>query len=496
MQSSPRCIPVYRKGFGLASMELPLVLSPAIRMRIGSTTKQFTALSYMLLCEDGKASLDDPIGKYLPELHPSARGVTARQLMGNTSGLRDACAIKLDFSGIDTRPVTSQDILNLYRDLHDVNAAPGTAFIYNNGGWVLLGLAIERIAGRSLEEIMRTRIFEPIGMHDTLLRRWDSDFVPNSASTHMTDRSGTFIRGSYGMDFAGAGAIASTVNDMLRWMAHMDAPIVGDGTTWQVMKVPQTLLNGTSSGYGVGLRIGGYRGIDTLYHAGGWTGGNAQMIKVPAAALNVVVILNREDVSAVALAARILDSCLPDLDPMPEMPGGPLKAGVFRSEKSGRVVQLFEQAGQQMTSIDGMDLPIAPGTDGVLRPPETASFKVALSLAADSSSLQLIDYGNTDELSRIEAPQQSDARAIAGVYRSSSAEIEAVLTETPAGPRLRTRTRFGHTDFTLDPLATDIWRARSTGARRHYGGILSFTADHRTFHFSHYLTRSLRFHRA
>src|SRR5256885_5489535 len=86
--------PVYRKGFGLASMELPVVLSPSTRMRIGSTSKHFTAFAYMLLCEEGKAGIDDPIGKFLPELHPVARRVTMRQLMGNTGGLRDVCDIK------------------------------------------------------------------------------------------------------------------------------------------------------------------------------------------------------------------------------------------------------------------------------------------------------------------------------------------------------------------------------------------------------------------
>src|SRR5882757_1310892 len=77
--------PVYRKGFGLASMELPVVLSPSIRMRIGSTTKHFTAFAYMLMCEEGRAHPDDPLEKYLPELHRVTHKVTMRQLMGNTS---------------------------------------------------------------------------------------------------------------------------------------------------------------------------------------------------------------------------------------------------------------------------------------------------------------------------------------------------------------------------------------------------------------------------
>ena len=156
--------PVYRKGFGLASMELPVVLSPSIRMRIGSTTKHFTALAYMLLCEEGKAGIDDPLGKYLPELHPITRTVTTRQLMTNTSGLRDSCDIRVHLQGKMGRRATRADLVSLYRNIEDVHAAPGSAWIYNNGGWVLLTAVIERLTGQSFEEVMLSRVFEPLGM--------------------------------------------------------------------------------------------------------------------------------------------------------------------------------------------------------------------------------------------------------------------------------------------------------------------------------------------
>src|ERR1700678_483044 len=90
---------VYRKGFGLANMELPISLSPAMRMRIGSTTKHFTSLAYLLLCEEGRAGLDDQLRTYFPELHPVTHNVTMRQLMGQMSGLRDAHDISWQFSG-------------------------------------------------------------------------------------------------------------------------------------------------------------------------------------------------------------------------------------------------------------------------------------------------------------------------------------------------------------------------------------------------------------
>src|SRR4029079_13828321 len=92
--------PVYRRGFGLANMELPVVLTPATRMRIASTSKHFAAFVYMLLCEESRAGIDDQVVKFIPELHPVARDVTMRQLMGNVSGLRDVHDITWVFSGI------------------------------------------------------------------------------------------------------------------------------------------------------------------------------------------------------------------------------------------------------------------------------------------------------------------------------------------------------------------------------------------------------------
>jgi len=198
--------PVYRKGFGLASMELPTLLSPSIRMRIASTSKHFTCLAYLLLCEEGGAGIDDPVGRHLPELNPVAHGVTMRQLMGNTGGLRDVYDVFVQFNETYSRyggvaqSVTSADLLALYRDIDDVNTAPGTAWMYNNGGWLILSAVIERITGKSLERVMWERIFEPIGMYDSLVRRSDSDFVSNSATPHSLNPAGGFERLYWGLD--------------------------------------------------------------------------------------------------------------------------------------------------------------------------------------------------------------------------------------------------------------------------------------------------------
>ena len=500
--------PVYRKGFGLASMELPLMLSPRIRMRIYSTSKHFTCLAYMLLCEEGRAAIDDELGKYLTELHPVTHHVTMRQLMGNIGGLRDALEINWAFGGIAPR-VSSNDLLSLYRDITDVNFIPGTAWRYSNGGFLLLGAVIERITGQSLEQVLWERIFEPVGMNDTLLRRWDTEFVPNSATMHMTKPGGGFDRFYEGAALDGGGGIVSTVDDMLRWLSHMNSPWIGSSATWELMRTPQTLANGTSTGYGLGLFTSHYRGVEVLHHSGGGLGSNAQMLKVPAAGLDIVVMVNRHDVQGVLLANKIVDACLPDLDPAERGLLRPAVNGTFHSPTTGRVIRLqgpsegsIDSALKQTVSIDGADLVFEHDAhmDNVLRPAAGAYFlKLIVTLIGDHQKptcLRLDDYGNMDELTPVRASGKADVSRIADRYRSNTVGAQCTISNTDDGPQLRAQGRFGSMTYDLEYLGEELWRAKPTPVSRSFiHGILSFNKSGDQFRFVTHGTLSLLFRR-
>jgi CubicO group peptidase (beta-lactamase class C family) len=489
--------PVYRKGFGLASMELPVVLSPSIRMRIASMTKHFTCLAYLLLCEEGRAQLDDAVGKHLPDLHPVTHAVTVRQLMGHLSGLRDVHDVSWMFSGTG-RPVSSADLLAFYRDIDDVAASPGAVWNYSNGGYLLLTAIIERITGESLEEVFRKRIFEPVGMYDTLLRRSDTDFVANSATLHMTSRSGRFEKSYIGTDSVGDGGVVSTVDDMLRWLAHMDAPVVGTAATWELMKTPLRLANGTSSGYGLGLVTDFYRGVETLFHSGGLMGCNSHMLKVPAAGLDVVIMVNRHDVFAFGLVNQILDAVLPGLEPIVEESQGALANGVFRSPKSQRVLQLYARDGKQVGLIDGMEMPFAPDARGALRPTGWASFfKLAIERTGDlvrPAAIRFTDFGNVDELIALGAPATTNVTTIAGEYISPTTGTQISISATSDGPRLVSAGRFGSAEYRLECIAEGIWRAQSMSLMP-WGAILSFDRDSGACRFTTARNWALKFQR-
>ena len=497
--------PVYRKGFGLANMELPVLLSPSIRMRINSMTKHFACLAYMLLCEEGKAGIDDALGKYFPELHPVTRKVTVRQLMGNVGGLRDSHDLTWLFSG-HTQPVSVADLLSFYRDVDDVNFAPGTSWSYNNGGFLLLTVAIERITGQALEDILRERIFEPAGMYDTLLRRLNTDFVSNSATMHMVGPSGAYNRSYIGLEMSGEGGMVSTVDDMLRWLAHMDAPWVGGAATWSVMTTPQTLANGTSTSYGLGLIMDRYRGIETLHHGGGSPGANSQMLKVAAAGLDIAIMVNRHDVSASLLADKILDTCLPGLEPVKTVTNRSLPTGLFRSPATGRVIQFgiadvrtswIKKVGQPIASIDGTDTPLEPDDDGVFRASGCLSYmKLGVTLMGKRghpTSIRFSDYGNLDDLVLVPPVETPDTGAIAGRYRSELTGTQLTILEGEGGATMSSVGRFGSAQFTLECLAQGTWRA--TNPATAYGIILLFDGNNAGLRVSSVRTRMLPFRR-
>lgn len=465
--------PVYRKGFGLANMELPVVLSPSTRMRIGSTTKHFVSLAYLLLCEGGFADLDDEIGKYLPELHEANRHVTMRQLMSHTSGLRDVFPITMVFHGTG-QPVTDKEMLAYYETIDDCDFRPGTHWSYNNGGYLLVTTAIERITGEPLEDVLRKRIFEPVGMYDTMLRRWDTDFVPNSAALHMIGGKSGYSRDYMGMEISGAGGLVATMDDMLRWLKHMDAPVVGSARTWEAIKSPRRLARGTSTGYGLGLMTFPYRGIRTLSHGGGVMGGNSQMLKVPSAKLDIAIAVNRADLNAMDLANKIIDSCVEGLDPLEERQTEVPRTGIFISGISGRVVEFSVQGDMQLIAVDGAQpIPMTLDPHRVLQLPDFMRF-MQRSVIPSDGTVRLVEFGHEDVMEAVEKNKDAKLGPSAGTYAARALDVQIIVSEGEAGPQLKTIGRHGALDYKLEPISDRIWKATSRGPTSF---ILAFDLD-------------------
>ena len=184
---------LWHRGVGLASLEHGLPIDPLRTVfDLGSTSKQFTAASVLLLVADGRLTLDDRLHRHLPELPEYAEGITIAHLLHHTSGLRDYIAL-FNLAGIKDQDHTSAaQALAMIARQSRLEFAPGSAFAYSNSGYFLLSLVVERVAGMSLAQFAKTRLFEPLGMSDTRYIEAHWQVIPRRATAYQPLPDGGF----------------------------------------------------------------------------------------------------------------------------------------------------------------------------------------------------------------------------------------------------------------------------------------------------------------
>ncbi len=494
--------PIYHRAFGLASVELPAALTPSMRMRIGSTTKHFCCLIVMLLAEEGRLSMEDSPRRHLPELPEWAEAITLRQLMSHTSGMRDSLDLIMQFSGVG-RSVPDGAQLALLVSQQDVNFNPGESWNYCNGGYVLLTEIVERICDQPLAMVLQERVFGPADMQDTLLWPLDTDLLANSATLHVPTLTGGFSRGVFGPPIKGEGGVVSTVDDMLKWLAHMDAPTMGSAATWAALKTPYVLNNGASSGYGLGLFVSEYRGTRIVHHAGGVVGGASQMLKAPDHDLAVVILTNRSGViDPTTLTKRVLDLLIPNLasDPPSDRPA-PLPLGAYYDATGGTAIAVTGSgettAAEVFSSVVGFEAGTRSWVSSSVAYP--AELQAVVDGAGRAAELDLCVFGEHHRLPAVTAPTSAGTlkdSGLEGVYVCRPAHAKATIRVEGHLATLHMRGSFGGVDYQLQPLTTGVWSCKTGNPLLPLGGILEFGSDHSGFRFSSVRTRRLAFERA
>ena len=275
----------------MADLEHSIPLTPQSVFYMASVSKQFTALSILLLERDGKLQLEDHVRTYLPELPDYAAGITIRQLLHHTSGLRDY----LTLSGLAGNPadhvITERAVLNSLARQMRLNFEPGDEHLYSNSGYVLLSIIVNRVSGRPLDAFARERIFTPLGMRNTRFQHDHAAPIPWRAIGYVRRGETWWIANSL-LDVVGDGGMYSTVDDMLRWAAAFERPEFSP--LLSRMQQPGTLKNGSAiaNGYGMGLSKGTYRGVPTVSHGGSLAGYRTNFVRLPGEKLTVVTLCN------------------------------------------------------------------------------------------------------------------------------------------------------------------------------------------------------------
>ena len=479
---------LYRRGFGLASIEHGTINTPATRMRIGSTSKHFTCLAALLLAEEGKLDVDAGIRTYIPELPVLAGDPTLRQLMTHTGGYRCYLDLWVLTQGVVTMPRGASLAAEIRQ--RDVNFRPGERMIYCNGGYHLLSLAIERVSGMPFETFLSERIFRVMGMVDTEAVADDMQIRPRMATQHVPDGKGGYIRGLFpSWEVRGEGGIVSTIDDMLRWTAHLRMPDkLGTQEAWRQMLTKPHYSSGAEGVYALGLMRTPHRNVELLHHAGGVFGGSCQMLTVVAHGLDVVVLTNGAPVDPVALATQIVDVVLGD-----EVLGAPQAAPLATNGHESLLGRYFSRADRTYCEIVDRDghlaavihnqkhqaLPLIETPEG-LRVEDgsggTLMIRPGTTSAGRMTTIEFIDCGHASLLDRLpdEAPPISDAFAgMEGAYFSGDAAAHAGLTLSNGAVSMRLEGTMGGVNYQLVPVSEDVFLFEPADAQGFSTGVLT-----------------------
>jgi CubicO group peptidase (beta-lactamase class C family) len=291
--------PLVRASYGLADMEAHVPATATTNYRLASVSKQFTAASILLLAEDSRLELDDRVRKWLPSLPKAAERVTIRHLLTHTSGL-------IDYEDVIPETFKPQlhdaDVLRLLESQDRTYFAPGSAYRYSNSGYALLALIVERASGKTFATFLRERIFQPLGMTNTVAFEEGISTVSNRAFGY-TQEQGRWGRTDQSQTSAvlGDGGIYSSIDDLARWDAALyDGRLLRPASLQAAFK-PATRTDDPDVEYGFGWRITG----ETLWHSGETTGFRNVIVRHPKRKITVIVLTNRNEPEPYRLALEI-----------------------------------------------------------------------------------------------------------------------------------------------------------------------------------------------
>lgn len=300
--------PVFRKAYGRANEEWEIASTPETKFRLGSITKQFTAVAILRLAEQEKLKLTDPVKTYYPEAPAAWDAITLHHLLNHTSGIPSYTDQKDFFAAKSRLPLKPAEIVRLTQEM-PLEFPPGTKYRYNNTGYILLGVVLEKVTGVSYADHLKRTIFDPLGMKDSgydsstaILKQRASGYRPDGRNADFLDMS---------LPYA-AGSLYSTLDDLLKWDEALHADKLLQRASWETMTKPGL------GDYGYGLVIRPVEGRPAQAHGGGINGFSTFMVRVPGERLLVVALANQEGPAAQTVAQSLARMYLgADVQPRP-----------------------------------------------------------------------------------------------------------------------------------------------------------------------------------
>jgi CubicO group peptidase (beta-lactamase class C family) len=320
---------VFERGYGVRDVRTFGKINAQTNFRLASCSKQFTAMSIMLLVHDGKLRYDNKLTDVFSDFPAYGKAITIRNLLNHTSGLPDyedlmAAAENRKGASIwtPTHQIQDAQVLDLLKKESSGKFAPGTQWSYSNSGYVVLGLTVEKISGKPFREFLRERIFAPLKMSQTLAYQKGANEVSNRAYGHSkravgwkeTDQSPTSAT-------LGDGGIYSSLTDLAKWDEALAQHTLLSEKDMQPALVPAQLITGaqpkwpansdrpegTPVSYGFGWFLDSYRNHVRMWHYGDTIGFHTYIQRFPSNRLTIIVLTNRTDIDPESLATKAAD---------------------------------------------------------------------------------------------------------------------------------------------------------------------------------------------
>lgn len=281
---------IYKKAFGMANLELNVPMQTENVFRIGSISKQFTAVAILQLMEQGKLSLQDDITKFIPDYPTHGHKITIEHLLTHTSGIQSYTNM-IEFAPISRLDKKPEELIQFFKN-QPMEFAPGTKWNYNNSGYFLLGYIIEKVSGKTYPEYIEENIFKALGMNNSYYGS-DSKVIKNRAAAYGKDNKG-FVNAeplSMTLPYA-AGSLQSTVVDLYKWNQAVQAYKLVKKETLDKAFTPYVLADGKKTDYGYGWGIDNIQGSTAIQHGGGIPGFLTMGIYLPKEDVFVAVFSN------------------------------------------------------------------------------------------------------------------------------------------------------------------------------------------------------------
>lgn len=360
---------IYEQCFGCGNLEHHLSITPETTFHIASISKQFTVLSVLLLQEEGKLNIDDDIRRYVGDLISFKEPVTIRQMFQNVSGIRDQWEL-LFMHGIKINDsISMEDVNAAIRLQKSLNFPPQEGYLYSNTGFHLLAVIVERISKKAFPDFVKERIFLPLGMEHTCIRKNCSQIIPGLAYSYQDEGTETYFYNPLNYSLYGPTSVNTCARDLVRILDEYESPALFDKKTIDTILKAAVLKDGTVIEYCGGLMTHQWNGMTVYEHGGADAAYRAHMLWIPEQHLEVILLSNTttylaskaaKKLASLALGVHGEEACKSICNPLPA------RADIFASASPDDpvIVEILEKNGALFMKREYTDTPLILQPDG------------------------------------------------------------------------------------------------------------------------------------